>query len=144
MDPWWPGVQRKIKKECFFRPYVITTWRPQLPAVLGRVLDGGAAQAAGLQAGDRIVSIDGTLVVDWIDFVERVRGAPGETLSVLVARDGKEETLSLTPASNSLDDGRVVGQVGAGVENVSWPEQYQRELSFGPLAAVGRMVLVTH
>ncbi|MCO7233362.1 MULTISPECIES: sigma E protease regulator RseP [unclassified Cobetia] len=125
------------------RPLVtlgITAWRPQLPAVLGRVLDGGAAQAAGLQAGDRIVSINGTLVVDWIDFVERVRGAPGETLSVLVARDGKEEALSLTPASNSLDDGRVVGQVGASVQNVSWPEQYQRELSFGPLAAVGQAV----
>lgn len=118
----------------------ITAWRPQLPAVLGQVLDDGAAQAAGFKAGDRIVSIDGMLVVDWIDFVERVRGAPGETLSVLIAREGGEQTLSLTPASHSLDDGRTIGQVGAGVENISWPAEYQRELSYGPLAAVGQAI----
>ncbi|GHB06663.1 sigma E protease regulator RseP [Modicisalibacter luteus] len=117
----------------------ITPWRPETPAVLGQVLEGEAAAQAGLEAGDRIVAVDGAPVEDWLGFVDRVRHRPGETLALRVERDGEYLDMSLTPGSREVK-GETIGYIGAGVEPVSWPEEYRREIRYGPLAAVGQSV----
>ncbi|MDV6320280.1 sigma E protease regulator RseP [Chromohalobacter sp. HP20-39] len=121
----------------------VTPWRPELPAVLGEVLDDGRAQQAGLQSGDRIVSVDGVAVEDWMDFVERVRDNPGKTLALRVERDGERRDVTLTPASREREDGSAMGYIGAGVQATEWPERYRREIRFGPLAAVGEAISKT-
>ncbi|WP_129140206.1 sigma E protease regulator RseP [Modicisalibacter coralii] len=115
----------------------VTPWRPDTPAVLGRILDEGAAARAGLQAGDRIVAIDGRPVADWMAFVETVRAHPGDSLTLDVERDGHHRQVTLIPASHA-QDGETIGYIGAGVAPVSWPEAYRREIRYGPLAAVGQ------
>ncbi len=77
----------------------ITPWRPAVPAVLGQVLDDGAAADAGLETGDRIVAINDTLVEDWMAFVGIIRESAGQTLSVRIERGGERATLALTPQS---------------------------------------------
>ncbi|MBS8268768.1 RIP metalloprotease RseP [Halomonas litopenaei] len=116
----------------------IAPWRPDMPAVIGQVMEGEPAAEAGLQAGDRVLSIDDRAVSDWPDLVERVRARPGQTLSLEVERDGESKALSLTPRINRLDDGSEIGYIGAGVAPVDWPQQYQREIRYGPLDAVGQ------
>ena len=115
----------------------VTPWRPETPAVLGQVLDSEAASRAGLEPGDRIVAIDGAPIEDWLAFVDRVRNSPGETLELRVERNGKIREVSLTPGSREAE-GETIGYIGAGVEPVSWPEEYRREIRYGPLAAVGQ------
>lgn len=116
----------------------IAPWRPDMPAVIGQVMEGEPAAEAGLQAGDRVLSIDGRAVSDWPDLVERVRARPGQTLSLEVERNGESKALSLTPRINRLEDGSEIGYIGAGVAPVDWPQQYQREIRYGPLDAVGQ------
>ncbi|MBR9881500.1 MAG: RIP metalloprotease RseP [Gammaproteobacteria bacterium] len=116
----------------------IAPWRPDMPAVIGQVMEGEPAAEAGLQAGDRVLSIDDRAVSDWPDLVERVRARPGQTLALEVERDGESKALSLTPRINRLDDGSEIGYIGAGVAPVDWPQQYQREIRYGPLDAVGQ------
>jgi len=53
--------------------------------------------AAGIEAGDRLVSIDGTAISSWEESTDIIRDSAGETLSVVVERDGEEVTLSLVP-----------------------------------------------
>ena len=77
----------------------IAPWRPDMPAVIGQVMEGEPAAEAGLQAGDRVLSIDDRAVSDWPDLVERVRARPGQTLALEVERDGESKALSLTPTS---------------------------------------------
>lgn len=115
----------------------IAPWRPDIPPVLGQVLDGEAAAQAGLETGDRIVALDGDAVTSWMDFVEIVRARPGETLSLRIERDGATRELTLTPGQREVQ-GDTMGYIGAGVEAVSWPEKYQREIRYGALASVGR------
>jgi carboxyl-terminal processing protease len=56
------------------------------------------AERAGIQAGDVLVSIDGTAVkgLSSAESARRMHGAPGSTVAVTVARGGKLRTLRLT------------------------------------------------
>src|SRR5699024_4679167 len=83
-------------------------WRPSFPAVLGQVLDDEAAGRAGLQPGDRIVTVDGEPVEDWLHFVDLVRGNPETTLLLEVARGGETLALALTPGRNEIESGVVI------------------------------------
>lgn len=114
----------------------VTPWRPDTPAVLGQVLEGEAAARAGLETGDRIVAVEGRPIEDWMAFVAAVRASPGEPLTLRVERAGEPRELTLTPGSREAQ-GATIGYIGAGVEPVSWPDEYRREIRYGPLAAVG-------
>jgi predicted metalloprotease with PDZ domain len=54
-------------------------YRPPLPPVLGKVIESGAAQRAGLRSGDRIETAGGRAVETWEDLVRTVRARPGAT-----------------------------------------------------------------
>ncbi|WP_265500857.1 DegQ family serine endoprotease [Paracoccus beibuensis] len=79
---------------------------PEMAEALGLEQAGGAmitdvpegpARDAGLQMGDVITSFDGAEVEDTRGLVRRVAEAPaGETVQVLVQRDGESETLDVT------------------------------------------------
>src|SRR4029079_17192178 len=43
-------------------------FRPRVPAELGRILPGGAAERAGLRPGDRVIAISGHPVETWFEF----------------------------------------------------------------------------
>jgi regulator of sigma E protease len=72
--------------------------RPLLPPVLGEVIPGEAAAAAGLQTGDRILDTNDKPVTSWDAWVAMVRDHPGQTLQVRIARGGQELELALIPA----------------------------------------------
>ncbi|RMJ03872.1 Regulator of sigma-E protease RseP [Marinobacter litoralis] len=114
----------------------VTPWRPEVPAVLGQIVEGGRAQAAGLQAGDRVLAVDGEPVANWFALVEYIRNAPEQALVLTVDRNGSQLDVAVTPGSRAQDDGQVIGFVGAGVEAISWPDEVLREVQFGPLAAI--------
>ncbi len=70
------------------------------------VVKGGPAEKAGLQAGDRIVSVDGTEIASKDDLATLMqKHAAGDTLSITIARDGQMQTVNVTlgekTASNS-------------------------------------------
>ena len=70
------------------------------------VVKGGPAEKAGLQAGDRIVSVDGTEIASKDDLGTLMqKHAAGDTLSITIARDGQMQTVNVTlgekMASNS-------------------------------------------
>ena len=75
--------------------------RDEEPGVdIKMVLPGGPAAAAGLKAGDRLLTLDGR----WTDSVADVYAAagfvkPGTTVSVKVQREGKELILKVKPTS---------------------------------------------
>lgn len=59
------------------------------------------AAAAGIQVGDVIVSIDGTEVATFAEASAIIRDSPDQQLTVVVERDGMEQTLTVTPLSTT-------------------------------------------
>ncbi len=92
----------------------IGLYRPMLPAVIGTVVAGGAADRAGLQPGDRVLSIGGQPIAAWHDLVLRIRDSGGEVQEFLVERQGVEQLLDVQPES-VLERGRSVGKIGVAV-----------------------------
>ncbi|MEU5662213.1 M50 family metallopeptidase [Streptomyces longwoodensis] len=58
------------------------------------------AAAAGMKAGDRIVSFDGRGTNDWNTLSDLIRDSAGKTVPLVVERDGKQLTLHATIATN--------------------------------------------
>ncbi|MGR8918504.1 MAG: RIP metalloprotease RseP [Gammaproteobacteria bacterium] len=113
--------------------------RPRVPVidpVIGEIVAGGAAEAAGLRAGDRVLRVDAEPVETWTAWVELIRSSPGRRLALVVARDGREVAVSLTPAA-IVEDGVGIGRIGAAprVPDTLEPVPLGTE-RYGPLAAL--------
>lgn len=117
----------------------IRPWRPSLEPVLAEFDPEGPAQAAGLRIGDRLVALNEQPLVDWQDLVDRVRGLPGQSVSLSLERDGQRLDVPVTLASRGEGES-ASGYLGAGVASAQWPANMLREVSYGPLEAVGEGV----
>jgi regulator of sigma E protease len=106
------------------------------PPRVGRIQEGSAAARAGLQSGDRVLEIGRTPVLSSRQLVERVRSAPGETLSFLVEREGRTLQIDVTPARVRDDAGAEIGRIGA--ELGERPELVK--VHYGPIESVGLAV----
>ncbi len=71
------------------------------PAVIGAVEAGSAAATAGLQAGDRVISVDGRDTPTWDALEEEVAPKANRALSLVLERGGNRMTLQVTPAAYS-------------------------------------------
>ena len=118
-------------------PYTLT-----IPAVLGQLTDDGAAARDGLRPGDRVVNVDGEPVSDWMHFVSLVQNSSERPMRLLIERDGVQQDLVLTPNSRTVE-GVTTGFIGAGVQQVSWPDTMIRHLQLGPVEALAKGVSET-
>ena len=84
----------------------------QIDTALAEVQPQSAAQKAGLQAGDRIVKVDGQPLTQWMTFVNLVRDNPGKALALEVDRQGTPLSLTLTPDTKSVKGARLKGLQG--------------------------------
>ena len=114
----------------------IRPWRPELPAVLAELDPKGPAQAAGLKTGDKLLAIDDQPVKDWQQVVDWVRVHPQARIVLHVERDGVPVEIPVTLAARG-EGKAATGYLGAGVKGVDWPPSMIREVSYGPLAAIG-------
>lgn len=64
---------------------------------VGATMEGQPAEAAGLQKGDQILAIDGTLVsdIEKEDVANRIRGEEGTFVVLRILRNGEEQEVSI-------------------------------------------------
>ena len=119
----------------------------EIPADIGGIIPGGAAQAADLRIGDEIISVDGRSIRGWTHWVEVIRASPELTLNVVVQRGGINSALLMTPETATLDDGTVIGSIGAYVQETTLaellPPEMQRQVNYNVLSAIQPAVIET-
>ncbi|QLL14611.1 sigma E protease regulator RseP [Pseudomonas chlororaphis] len=132
LDNWLKGTDEPDP----IRSLGIRPWRPALAPVLAELDPKGPAQAAGLKTGDRLLALDGQVLTDWQQVVDWVRVRPDTKIVLHVERDGAQIDVPVTLAARGKEK-VASGYLGAGVKAVDWPPEMLREVSYGPLAAIG-------
>lgn len=79
---------------------------------IGGIKPESPAAEAGLQANDLILEINGNATLKWMDVLNGVKDAGGNTLTMLVERDGEGIPVEVTPEIDEEKDifGEVVGE----------------------------------
>lgn len=61
-----------------------------------QIIEGGSADQAGLQVGDRIVSFDGVEISDAAGLKQQLKKhAIGDVVDIVIERDGEQQTISM-------------------------------------------------
>ena len=107
----------------------------------------GPAKSADMRTGDRLVEVNGQRLHDWDEIKKTISAHPGEEISILVEREGKELTLKVTPGKKGDKyEGKIligpeyrhvtVGPGEAAVLSVTEPPKVVAALVIG----LGRMI----
>lgn len=78
-------------------------------AVIGYVLDGSAADKAGIQPGDKITDIGGTANPVWEDIFPKIALSPNHPVSLTIQRGNETLNKTITPSASGEDQ---VGEAG--------------------------------
>ena len=107
---------------------------PQTAPIVGRFAENSAAQAAGIQLGDRIIAIDGQQIDDFADIVPRVILYPDRTVEIELDRAGRTLLIPVKIArfegKDEFGNKQERGLLGVGPDR-------SEVLRIGPLSAVG-------
>jgi regulator of sigma E protease len=110
-----------------------------LPSVESVQPDSAAAEA-GLQPGDLVKSVDGAPIARFQDLQRIIQVNPGQRLSMVIARDGSEMTLAVTPKVNEFTDHfgnhQRIGLLGV-------TSSQMRVIKLDPVTATGQAVKET-
>ena len=85
---------------------------------VGRLVPGGAAEAAGLRPDDGVMSVDGKPIRGFGDIPEALRGKAGQNVAFKLLRDGRALEMTIVPRDDKgaaligVEQKRVVKQFG--------------------------------
>ena len=96
-------LSRDFKEDETLEALGLHPWRPALPPTIGGVSPGSAADQAGLEAGDRVIAINGVTIDDWPTITQTVPqqglndSGQLQRLNVVVERNGREIEFDIMP-----------------------------------------------
>ncbi len=107
-----------------------------IPTNVDQTLQGEPAAAAGIRAGDHIVKVDGHSV-ESVDDVRDIISLRSDTrIPVVVVRDGKTQTLFVTPIRKAFDTGNGNKAVQVGYIGLYFKKEVVKK-PVDPVSALG-------
>jgi regulator of sigma E protease len=104
---------------------------PMVGTTIGDILQDSPAYDHGLIKGDKILSINGTEVQNWVDMTDLIQGSAGQALTFELRRDQSELALTFEPkkveSKDIFGDVHTVYQIGV----ASGDEIFYTKYSFG-------------
>ena len=118
--------------------------------LVGQVVEGMPAEAAGLEPGDLILEVDGRSVGSFLNFADTVRTSGGRALNIMYARDGQVTSVDVKPVVRQVDgpfeiDGMEedIYQVGIAHAMATLPGTMGLDRERNPLVSFPRAVSMT-
>ena len=118
-------------------------YRPPLPPVIGRVVQGGAAERAGLRTDDRVVQAGGEDIATWDQVVQAIRARPGQVLELTVERGAARLRLDVLPEA-ATENGARIGRIGVAPSiPAAESDRIVVRVSHGPLQSIAKAAVKT-
>ncbi len=132
---------------ALFFALFITLGQPFTAPVVDQVSPGSAAQAAGIQPGDRFLAVDGRDIESFEDLRLLMRLNQGTPVTVTLERAGAPLELTVTPSIVEIDNGQggkqKVGQLGVAPAGVEFKERGFFDSIWYATREVGSVIDVT-
>lgn len=118
---------------------------------IGFVSPGSAADTAGFQVGDRILSVDGRDVADFEELRDMVLASGGKQLRMEVIRDGRQMFIDVVPrfvpesgsasgsGGNGVEQGKGYYVLGVGAPGAHYIRLGVAEAAYRGVAVTGQM-----
>lgn len=132
-----------LSRGDFFTKVGFEPYRAPIPPIIGRVTKGDPAALAGIVAGDKIVSANGSKIEDWISWVEFIRASAGQRIEVGIIRDELPSVIWLTPETVTVG-GETFGRIGAEVDLSDLAPAVMGIERYGVIEAMPRAFERTH
>ncbi|WP_180061553.1 MULTISPECIES: RIP metalloprotease RseP [unclassified Acinetobacter] len=115
-----------------------TPYRPNIPAVVSKLSEDGAAIRQGMKEGDQILAIDGVVMKDWYDVVQVVQASPEKLLNIDVLRQDQRVQLEIMPQAKRDNMGNTTGMLGVQSDpgKITIPEEYKQTIQYSPTEAL--------
>lgn len=124
-----------------YRKLGFSEYFPEHAPVVNRVIGGGAAERAGLRAGDVLERVDGTRVTSLPKFIGYIEAHPGQRIALEVTRDGSTMSVEIVPDAET-SDGRTIGRIKAELKVPEYVGEELRKLvateRYDPLTAIAK------
>ena len=120
----------------------ISPWRYQYQARFGEIRNG-VAKKAGIQEGDKVISVDGKEVDSWVELVSYIQERAEVPINFVLQRGDEQLSFQVSPSADELD-GKVIGRIGA----YPYIDQQQLELQkvvvrYGVIESFGKGLVKT-
>jgi regulator of sigma E protease len=86
---------------------------PEKKPVLGQIIEGYPAEQSGLKEGDRILSINGKPVHEWLDIRKNIADSGMQPIPFEIQRDKEKLTITVTPGVNPETGKPFIGVVSS-------------------------------
>ncbi|MBK7664992.1 MAG: RIP metalloprotease RseP [Sterolibacteriaceae bacterium] len=118
-------------------------FRPDLPAIIGKLSADGVAERAGLVVGDRLTVVDGKPIEHWMDVVTAIRAAADKEIEIEFRRADETRSARLTPTEVE-ENGRRIGRIGIGPQETDFDRsRLMTTVSYSLIDALSKAVHTT-
>lgn len=125
LDKWLQGTHEPDPFESLGFEF----YRHQALPIIGKVLPNGAAQRAGLQSDDKLLSLDGQSIESWKQWVDIIQHSANKPLLLRIERAGAQQDLTVTPDGEEVE-GKTIGRIGVYPKVAPVPERLKRLRTF--------------
>ena len=109
--------------------------KPATEPILGGIISGMSAEKAGLQIGDKILSVNGQPVTTWVEFTEKLKDVGAdENILLTYERDGVTNEATVIPTFDEHEQRALVGVHARNVVEAAERNCPQRVKSFAASA----------
>jgi RIP metalloprotease RseP len=115
---------------------------------INKVMEKSIAAKTGLQAGDKIDSLNGKKLQYWTEFRDQIQNNTGEKIELGVIREGKHVLMEIAPEevrqrNEMTNETKKVRQLGVVSESINYPMDYHMQKYSNVFTAIQKGVSET-
>ena len=111
-----------------FKAGELRPFQPVRSNVLDTIIPNYPAEKAGLLKGDKILSVNGVITLNWASLSENIKANPASETTLTIDRDGGLETIKVTP--------REDGTIGINNFGLEYENAY-KQVKYGFIESLG-------